>query len=578
MIVILVASAAMKVQKFVDKTYQNDFMKDMHKLRQNEEFADVTLQSDDVQIRCHRIVLAVATDYFKAMFRCGLEESTLATVQLTMEPEILTSIVDYMYTGEIELTVDNVERLIKAGDVLQLEGLRAGCDEFMVAQVELRNCFEFYRFAKLYRLDKLHWNAKRLMLAEFTAITFNAEFKEFSCCDLIEFIKEDELIAENEDVVCESVLDWVRHDLANRKASLETILEHVRLPYCTSNYLWHMKDTRDVLTPKCFEYLHEAMAFQADPVHKHEITSCRTLPRTNFRLKSCLLVVGGLISFYNDRGIAFNEYNCCHYYKEDTNCWESLTDPSPFVGRLYSVSYMDGGLLLTGGIKKGTTCKCWLFDLATKKFKSMPPLNTARYTHRSVSLGKCIYVVGGMDADKKTLASVEFLDTKRQQWLFMPAMPQPGWNPMVCTYSNRVFVFGGADAQNTFQRCTQVFDATRGQWSSLSDMPVMCSFGAAVTLNDFIYVVGGDQRTCLKYDPATDRWTRLSGPRQKHRYAPAVVWRGSILVAGGDDAKEKSTAIEQYDPLTDTWSYCSIAPLKEMLSHHIMMNVDLHDM
>ena len=76
----------------------------------------MTVQSGDVQIRCHRIVLAVATDYFKAMFRCGLEESTLATVQLTMEPEILTSIVEYMYTGEIELTVDNVERLVKAGD------------------------------------------------------------------------------------------------------------------------------------------------------------------------------------------------------------------------------------------------------------------------------------------------------------------------------------------------------------------------------------------------------------------------------------------------------------------------------
>ncbi|KAI0227289.1 Kelch-like protein 38 [Lamellibrachia satsuma] len=547
-------------------------MKDMHKLRQNEEFADVTLQSGDVQIRCHRIVLAVATDYFKAMFRCGLQESTLATVQLTMEPEILTSIVDYMYTGEIELTIGNVERLVKAGDVLQLDGLRAGCDEFMVTQVELRNCVEFYRFAKLYQLDKLHRNAKQLMLAEFKAIAFNAEFKEFSCCDLIEFIKEDELIAENEDVVCESVLDWVRHDLANRKASLETILEHVRLPYCTSNYLWHMKDTRDVLTPKCFEYLHEAMAFQADPVHKHEITSCRTLPRINFRLKSCLLVVGGLIPSYN----SFDEYNCCQYYKEDTDCWESLTDPSPFVGRLYSVSYMDGGLLMIGGQKGGiTTCKCWLFDLATKKFKSMPPLNTARRNHRSVSLGKCIYVVGGMDVDKEMLASVECLDTKRQQWLFIPAMPQTAWKPMVCTYSNMIFVFGGGDAQDK----AQVYDTTRGQWSILSDIHKACNrSAAAVTLNDFIYVVGGNNRACFKYDPATDRWTCLTGPRQKHSYAPAVVWRGSILVAGGDDAKEKSTAIEQYDPLTDTWSYCSIAPLKEMLSRHIMMNVDLHDM
>ena len=177
-------------------------------------------------------------------------------------------------------------------------------------------------------------------------------------------------------------------------------------------------------------------------------------------------MVGGLIPSKNGEGITFDEYNCYQYYKEVTDCWESLTDPSPFVGRLYSVSYMDGGLLMTGGMKKGTTCKCWLFYLATKKLKSMPPLNTTRCHRRSVSLGKS----NGMDVDKKTLASVECLDTKRQQWLFMPAMPQLAWN------------------------------------------------------------------------------------------------------------KKKSSAIEQYDPLTDTWSYCSIAPLKQMLSRHIMMNIDLHDM
>ena len=48
---------------------------------------------------------------------------------------------------------------------------------------------------------------------------------------------------------------------------------------------------------------------------------------------------------------------------------------------------------------------------------------------------------------------------------------------------------------------------TRRQWSILSDMPEVCSYGAAVTLNDCIYVVGGHNRTCLKYDPALDNWT-----------------------------------------------------------------------
>ena len=107
-------------------------------------------------------------------------------------------------------------------------------------------------------------------------------------------------------------------------------------------------------------------------------------------------------------------------------------------------------------------------------------------------------------------------------------------------------------------------------------MPVACHYGAAVTLNDFIYVVGGNSKICLKYNPASDKWTTLSQPQQQHGYAPAVVWRGSILLAAGDGAKQKPSAIEQFDPLTNTWSDSNIAQLKEKLKCHYTFNVDLH--
>ena len=559
----------MKIERVVDKAYQNEFMKGLHKMRQNEQYTDLTLQSGGVHIRCHRIVLEAASDYFKAMFRCGLEESTSATVQLKMEPDTLTSIVDYMYTGEIELTLDNVQSLVKAGDLLQLGCLKATCADFMASQVELHNCVEFYRFALLYRLDQLQKVSKQFVFAEFKTVALIAKFKELTCRELIEFIKDDDVNVEDEDVVFDAVLGWVRHDLDNRKSLLETILEHVRLPYCTRNYLLHMKDTYDLLTPKCFRYLHEAMSFQADIVHQHQINSCRTVPRTNFRMKSCLLVVGG-------KGKDDIKSNSCLYYREDSNSWKSLTElPQSGV----SVCRVDRRLLLTGGVDDYyVKTQCMLYDLATKKWGTMPPLITGRSNHSSVSMGDCVYVVGGKGFGNKVLASVECLNVKRTGWLSLPDIPQAVTAPAVVTYDNKIFVFGGRDAQNKDICCTQVFDTTLGQWSTLSDMPEMCSIGAAVTLNDFIYVVGGYTRTCLKFDPTLDNWTNLNRPSQGHGNAPAVVWHGSILVAWGECSEEESPGIEQYDPLTDTWSYCSIAPLKEKLSCHCLFNVDLYGM
>ena len=533
-------------------------MKSLHKLRQNEEYTDVTLQSGDVQIQCHRVVLAAASDYFKAMFKCALKESKSDTVQMTMEPEVLTSVIDYVYTGEIELTIDNVKSVVKACDVLQLTRLMTGCEEFMVAQTNAANCVGFHGLAASYQLHKLQRKVKEAMLAEFSSVAFTDHFKQLSCNELVELVKDDELNVNDEDVVFESVLGWVRHDVSNRKSALETVMEYVRLPFCTSDYMCQMKQSFDLLTPKCFEYVQEAWMFQAGTAQQHKPNSCRTVPRRNFT--SSLLVAGGRISSSDA------SYDV-HVYNQNTNRWETLTTMPPSVDRCNSVC-CDGRLLLvTGGLKMSLTetDECWLYDLATKNWETMPPLNTARYYHRSVVLGQCVYVVGG-----RNTASVECLDLKRRSWSSLTAMPEPVCGHMVATYANKIFIFGGRNAQEQILAHTQVFDTTNGQWSTRSDMTDVCDFGAAVTLNDCIYVMGGNNSTYLKYEPATDTWTRLSKPRESLVNAPAVVCRGCILVSGGGWCHPESSVIQQYDPRTDTWSdWTTTLPLK--LTEHYMM-------
>ncbi|KAK2194285.1 hypothetical protein NP493_1g12024 [Ridgeia piscesae] len=378
------------------------------------------------------------------MFRSGLEKSTSASVLLTMEPDILRKVIDYIYTGEIELTIDNVERMVIACDVLQLNTLKTACESFMLKLIEPANCIRLMKLSALYQLKVLQRNASRMVKSEFKHVAFVDEFKELSCTELIELIKNDDVNVDDEDVVFEAVLGWTRHDLEHRKECLEMILAHVRLPYCSRNYLRFIGDKEDMLTAKCFKYIHEAMAFQADTVHQHEMSSCRTLPRKNFRTKSCLVVVGGLTT---DQGKEVS-YNLCHYYDEDKGRWELMTELPPSVVGIYSVCRVEGGLLLTGGTSGDVTDKCWLYNMATKKWEMMPPLGTARYYHRTVSLGDSVYVVGGMDVEDKVLASVEHLNLKRRQWSIMPDLQHAVFGSMVATYNNKVFVFGGRDAQD----------------------------------------------------------------------------------------------------------------------------------
>ena len=346
----VVASASKKVERFVDKAYQDDFMKAVHRLRQNNEYTDVTLHSGGVQIQCHRVVLAAASDYFKAMFRCGLQDKSSDPVQMTMEPAIMTSVIDYIYTGEIELTIDNVKSLVEACDILQLDGLKAACEDFMTSLVDLTNCVKLHRFAASFRLDKVQRKAKGLMVVEFKTVAFTDQFKEMSCNELVEIIKDDDIPVEDEDLVVESVVEWVRHDLEGRKASFETILEHTRLPFCSSHYLQQMHDLDDLLTPTCLKYLNEASKFQKDIAHQHEVFSCRTQPRIHFDVKRRLVVAGGVTCSEDNQNV---ENNVCQIHNEDTSCWETLTEMLPSVGMVYSVCYLGRSLLLTGGYKGG---------------------------------------------------------------------------------------------------------------------------------------------------------------------------------------------------------------------------------
>ena len=197
----------------------------------------------------------------------------------------------------------------------------------MLKLIEPANCIRLMKLSALYQLKVLQRNASRMVKSEFKHVAFVDEFKELSCTELIELIKNDDVNVDDEDVVFEAVLGWTRHDLEHRKECLEMILAHVRLPYCSRNYLRFIGDKEDMLTAKCFKYIHEAMAFQADTVHQHEMSSCRTLPRKNFRTKSCLVVVGGLTT---DQGKEVS-YNLCHYYDEDKGRWELMTELPPSV-------------------------------------------------------------------------------------------------------------------------------------------------------------------------------------------------------------------------------------------------------
>ncbi|ELU10296.1 hypothetical protein CAPTEDRAFT_185686 [Capitella teleta] len=182
-------------------------------------------------------------------------------------------------------------------------------------------------------------------------------------------------------------------------------------------------------------------------------------------------------------------------------------------------------------------------------WNTLPPMPTARRSHSSIYHNHYLYVVGGCDDcgwDCRPLNSVDALDMRNLQWNHLPPLPREVDFASLAIVSDNLFVLGGCSGLN-WAADVHEFDSTQQTWRQRSPMPEICEWGVAVSFDDHVYVVGGQDRRCMRFNPRNNTWTSLQRPQFIHSYGPSLVLNGNIVVFGGlnDDS------IEEYSPLTD---------------------------
>ena len=93
-------------------------------MRHRVELCDVTIVVDGEEIRAHRAVLASCSPYFHAMFTSNMAECGQERVQLKeLDASSVSQVVQFAYTAEIDVTEKNVQQLLPAASLLQVEGI-----------------------------------------------------------------------------------------------------------------------------------------------------------------------------------------------------------------------------------------------------------------------------------------------------------------------------------------------------------------------------------------------------------------------------------------------------------------------
>ena len=109
----------------------------LNTLRQDSSFTDVRIKVEEAEFPVHKCVLSAFSPYFKAMFTAGesielimiivilshnfvgLAETVQDVVTLNgVEPSMISGLIDYAYTGEINITKHNVQSMLSAANLL----------------------------------------------------------------------------------------------------------------------------------------------------------------------------------------------------------------------------------------------------------------------------------------------------------------------------------------------------------------------------------------------------------------------------------------------------------------------------
>ena len=101
------------------------------------------------RVPAHRLVLSASSAYFAAMFTGSLRETKEHEVTLgEVQGDALQILVQYCYTGFMELREETVETLLATACLLQLNAVVTACCNFLARQLHPSNCLGFAFFAE----------------------------------------------------------------------------------------------------------------------------------------------------------------------------------------------------------------------------------------------------------------------------------------------------------------------------------------------------------------------------------------------------------------------------------------------
>lgn len=178
------------------------------------------------------MVLYGASFYLRALLDTQLKETGLRVFEIPgVNGSILEMVVEYCYKHEIDINRDNVDAILIAASFLQMPELEATCIQFYKQIMKPSNCLGIWEIAEQYALQDLKHFSREFTVRHFGKVADCQEFAYIRSNRLGNLLRMDDLKINGEEEVFRVLMRWIDFDTEQRKASFQTLIEHVRIQH-----------------------------------------------------------------------------------------------------------------------------------------------------------------------------------------------------------------------------------------------------------------------------------------------------------------------------------------------------------
>ena len=531
--------------------FHRGVLQKVHNLRVHRKLCDVVLRVDDREIPTHRAILAAVSPYFQAMFTTGLMESNQDVVDIRdMNPNILSSLVNFAYTGDVELTVDNVQEVLSAASLLQILQVQELCCSFLMKQLDVNNCLGIKTFVEANGCSQVCGDIDKFAARHFQQVSSGGEFLSSSWENVAALISSSDLKVDKEEEVYAVVMEWVKQDPSERCQHLPKLLSNVHLPMISVPFLMDVVDEEPLIkaSPDCRDLLDEAKRYHLMPMQ-------RNLRSTNPRFHARKSTVG-LLYAVGGKESSESITRSVEVYNSLENEWKETTGMivrrqqlgvGVLEGKVYAVGGSDGSLRLS-------SVEC--FDPSTNFWSFVAPMGTCRSGVGVGVLGGAMYAAGGYDG-RSCLNTVERYDPDKNMWTSVASMSTRRSFPGVAVLDGRLYVFGGNDG-TSFLNVVECYDPHINRWNTMAALNKPRAGIGVTVMSGLIFVAGGNDGTSrldsVEYlDVRTGRWQSAARMTSARDGVSLCCIGGTLMAVGGINGPSYLRSSEMYDSVSNTW-------------------------